>query len=335
VRIQGNESSKEARRAAKAQRREQKLRPKQAAGLDARPDEAEHMAAAYEREDQHGANQESRRLLAEYPPKLDGLQSELVRRLRAEGIAQVELAQLFSSDLWEVLADDAGTFTREVEHRLKEKSDSGASTKARKGGTGGFIQRRHKKGVELGPEDPWLQTAISPRLLDVVNAYLGLWAKLTYCDQWYTVAMPEGASRTASQNWHRDHADKHLVKVFVYLSDVDSDAGPFEYLPGSTGEGPYASLWPWIPGEDHYPPLDEFQERIPPSAIRTLTGPAGTMILCNTSGFHRGGFATASPRILWRYNYSSPASLVVSERRFRVELSRFNGVSDPARFALT
>jgi hypothetical protein len=335
VRISDNESSKEARQAAKTERREQKLRLRQAAGPDARQAEVEQLAAAYEREDRRGANQESRRLLAEHPPKLDGLQSELVRRLRADGIVQVELAQLFSSDLWERLAGDAATFTREVEHRLKENSESGARTKARKGGAGGFIQRRYEKGVELGPEDPWLQTAISPRLLDVVNAYLGLWAKLTYCDQWYTVPVPEGASRTASQNWHRDHADKHLVKVFVYLSDVDSDAGPFEYLPGSTGDGPYASLWPWAPGEDHYPPMDEFQERIPPSAIRTLTGPAGTMILCNTSGFHRGGFSKASPRILWRYNYTSPASLAISTRRFRVALSQLTDVSDAALFALT
>ena len=329
---QNNESSKEVRQAAKAERRRQKLLRKGAARPEA--DARKDLAAAYEREDRVGANEESRRLHAEHPPRLDALQEELVDRLRVDGIAEVTFSQLFSDDLWAELVEDAAAFTREVERKLEEgASNTGARVK--KGGTGGFIQRRYEKGVELGPGDPWLRAAVSPRLLDVVNAYLGLWTRLTYCDQWYTVPMPDGASRSASQNWHRDHVDKHMIKAFVYLSDVDAAAGPFEYVPGSTGDGPYASLWRWAPGEDHYPPRDEFEERIPPSAIRTLTGPAGTMILCNTSGFHRGGFATARPRILWRYNYSSPASLALSSRRFRVELSRFGELPDPARFALS
>jgi hypothetical protein len=334
VRTSHNESGKEARRAAKAERREQKLArkdPRPAAEVDGR----EGLAVAYDHEDRLGANQESRRVFAEDPPRLDDLQSELVARLRADGFAQVELAQLFSGDLWGKLADDAATFTQDVERQLENERERGSGAKVRKGGTGGFIRRRYENDVQLEPDHPWLRIAISPRLLDIVNAYLGLWAKLTYCDQWYTVPMPAGAERTASQNWHRDHVDKYLVKAFIYLSDVDAGAGPFEYVLGSTGDGPYASLWPWSPYGDHYPPPGELEALIPPDAIRTATGPAGTMILCNTSGFHRGGFATASPRILWRYNYSSPAALAISKRRFRVALSQLTDVSDAALFALT
>jgi len=264
------------------------------------------------------------------------LQSELVRGLRTDGLAQVEFAQLFSDDLWHELKEEAAVFTREIEAELSSTAAREARENARvkKGGPGGFIRRRYEKGAELRADDPWLRAAISPRLLDVVNAYLGLWAKLTYCDQWYTVPMPPNADRKASQNWHRDHVDRHLVKAFVYLSDVDEGAGPFEYVRGSAGDGPYASVWPWAPGEDHYPPRDEFDERIPASAISTLTGRAGTMILCNTSGFHRGGFAVDKPRILWRYNYSSPASLVMSQRRFQVDGSALQDIPEAARFAL-
>ena len=325
---------KEARRVAKAERRRQKPKRRETRSPAGSEDDGARLAAAYEREERAGANEQSRRLLADHPPELDDLQAQLVAQLREAGIAQVELAGLFSAEIWKELADEASAFTHEVQRRLDTQGDGGSS-RTRKGGPTGFIQRRYTKGVELAPDDPWLRIAISSRLLDVVNAYLGLWTKLTYCDQWYTVPVPAGAERTASQNWHRDHVDRHLVKVFVYLSDVDAGAGPFEYVAGSTGEGPYASLWPWVPGEDHYPPPGELEQRIPSSAIRTLTGPAGTMILCNTSGFHRGGFATESGRILWRYNYSSPASLVLTKRRFRVDLSRFGDLSDAARFALT
>jgi hypothetical protein len=51
-------------------------------------------------------------------------------------------------------------------------------------------------------------------------------------------------------------------------------------------------------------------ERIPKSAHVPLTGREGSMIFCNTSGFHRGGYITGDrPRVMAVYNYSSPASL--------------------------
>jgi hypothetical protein len=147
--------------------------------------------------------------------------------------------------------------------------------------------------------------------------------------------MPPGTEPGARNRWRRDRVDKHVVKVFVYLSDVDASAGPFEYVVGSTGDGPYANVWPWTPGRTTYPPPEQFEERIPATAIRTLTGPAGTMVLCNTSGLYREGIATGRSRVFWGYRYSSPASLVLSQRRFRAEPHRFGDVSEAARFALT
>ena len=50
-------------------------------------------------------------------------------------------------------------------------------------------------------------------------------------------------------------------------------------------------------------------------AIKTFTAPRGTVILCNTSGLHRGGFSTAKPRVLATATYCSPASLRALSRR--------------------
>ena len=49
-----------------------------------------------------------------------------------------------------------------------------------------------------------------------------------------------GSTRVSSQRWHRDYNDERLVKVFIYLTDVDEDTGPLEYVPGSTLGGEYA-----------------------------------------------------------------------------------------------
>ena len=59
------------------------------------------------------------------------------------------------------------------------------------------------------------------------------------------------------------------------------------------------------------------------------------MVFCNTSGFHRGGFATERPRVLATVTYSSPASLKsLTERSYR-----FTGPLDeleaPTRYALS
>jgi hypothetical protein len=101
----------------------------------------------------------------------------------------------------------------------------------------------------------------------------------------------------ASQRWHRDPEDEHVVKVFVYFSDVDEEAGPFEYVRGSTAGGRYGHLWPWGDGP-RYPPADELEASVAAEDRLAVTGSAGTVILCDTGGFHRGGFARTKPRIL-------------------------------------
>ena len=88
-----------------------------------------------------------------------------------------------------------------------------------------FVVRLHSYGVELGLDDPWFRAVASHRLLDIANAYLEMWSKLEYVDVWYSVPQPAEAERISSQRWHRDYNDKHLLKVFLYLVDVDDDDG--------------------------------------------------------------------------------------------------------------
>jgi hypothetical protein len=60
------------------------------------------------------------------------------------------------------------------------------------------------------------------------------------------------------------------------------------------------------------------------------------MIFCNTSGFHRGGFATGKPRVLATFTYESPAALkALSERNFTFASGNGAELSQAARYALT
>ena len=198
-----------------------------------------------------------------------------------------------------------------------------------------FVVRLLSYDVELGLDNPWFAACASHRMLDIANTYLDLWSKLEYVDMWYSVPQPADADRIASQRWHRDFNDKHLLKAFLYLVDVDEGTGPFEYVPGSAPGGRYADAWPWRPLGENYPPDGELEKRIPADGIRSFTAPKGTIVFCNTSGFHRGGFATERPRVLATVTYSSPASLAsLTERSYRYTGS-LDGLDAATQFALS
>jgi hypothetical protein len=298
-----------------------------AAGIERRG-----VIATYEAHDRLLANRASRRRYAQAPPALDEMQEDVVRRLQEEGYATLPFAELVpDSALWDELEADAVRFIEESEAGLaaeREGSESGLKRRAGKE----FVVRKHSWGTQLGLDDPWLRLGINPRLLDLANAYLGMWSKLEYVDVWYTPAAG-GDERKSSQRWHRDFNDRHLLKAFIYLVDVDEDTGPFEYVPRSAPGGELEALWPWRPLGENYPPDDEFAERVNGHSV-TFTAPKGTVILCNTAGFHRGGFARAKPRALATLTWDSPASLkALSERNYGVDASAAP-LSESQRYAL-
>ena len=116
-----------------------------------------------------------------------------------------------------------------------------------------------------------------------------MWSKLIYFDMWHTLPLNTD-TRFLSQRWHRDPEDRRKIRTFLYFSDVDTDAGAMEYLVGSHVGGPYEHVFPWKdPLGIPYPPDGEVERQIPASQRVILKGPPGTLIFCDTAGFHRGG----------------------------------------------
>ena len=136
-----------------------------------------------------------------------------------------------------------------------------------------FLVRKYDVGGVVALDNPWLSVCISRLLLDIANEYLQLWSKLEYIDLWYSLPVGEDAERKASQIWHRDFDDSHLLKAFLYLSDVDERSGPFEYVPGSHPEGQYAGVHPWAPMGDGRISDPELAKYVPADDVRTFTAP--------------------------------------------------------------
>jgi hypothetical protein len=292
------------------------------------------VVATYELHDRLLANRSSRRRYAQEPPALDESQKRVVEQLRTNGYATLPFSDLVPDPaIWHELEADAARFVAETEAGLAREREGGESSLKRRVGKE-FLVRKYAWGVQLGLDDPWLRLGLNTRLLDVANVYLGMWSKLEYVDVWYT--LPAAAEeRRSSQRWHRDFNDRHLLKAFLYLVDVDEETGPFEYVPRSAPGGELESLWPWRPLGDNYPPEDDLAARIDGRAV-TFTAPKGTVVFCNTSGFHRGGFAKSKPRVLATFTWDSPASLkALAERNFSFVPSNGAGLIGAQRYALT
>jgi len=289
-------------------------------------------------------NRKSARRYASDPPSLSDSQREVVAELREHGIAITHFDTLFDDGgaTWDALSEEMDRFVASV----PTDDRAGHGKDAPHGKTDYLIRRSQQREQELkgngrafpvlSPDEPWLQLSTTAPLLDTVNAYRGMWTKVVLADQWYTVPFAGSDHRVGSQRWHRDPEDLHVVKVFVYFSEVDEGAGPFEYVRGSVAGGPYGHLWPWtIKGG--YPPQEELTGEIPDSSMVSATGERGTVIFCDTSGFHRGGFAKTSPRILSTTTYVSPASYLArggENRRFSVDQAQQDQLRQPAAFAL-
>jgi hypothetical protein len=275
----------------------------------------------------------SRRLFRAAPPALDDAQREVLSALQTRGLAMISFADLFGGEakLWDSLSAEAESFAasekvREAKRRLAENRTAG-EYKA-------YIVRRHDDDAVIDPGDPLLAFGLDDRVLGVVNAFLGLCAKLNYCNLWYTIPLDADRAPVASQRWHRDPEDARLVKVFVYFTDVDAASGALRYIPESRRGGRYAHLWRFADasGVGGYPQHDQIEAAVPARDRVVAAGRRGTVVFCDTSGLHCGGRLASGARILGNLAYLTPASLF--PRKFRCDGKDIVG-TPAAHYALT
>jgi Phytanoyl-CoA dioxygenase (PhyH) len=285
------------------------------------------VVTTYRLHDRLLSNRRARALYTANRPSLDAVQIRVVKEVHDQGYSVLPFTELFPESVWEAVSEEGAEFVRATE---QGEVQAGARGKD-------FLVRKYDEHSTVAPDNPWLSVCLSRKMLDIANEYLRLWSKLEYVDMWYSLPVGADAERKASQIWHRDFNDRHLLKAFLYLSDVDEHSGPFEYIPGSQPGGRYADVHPWAPMAIGRISDKELAKYVPAEDVRTFTAPKGTIIFCNTSGLHRGGFAETKPRVLAPVTYCSPASLAsLTERNYRLPPGTDLGSLDPVvRYAVS
>jgi hypothetical protein len=199
-----------------------------------------------------------------------------------------------------------------------------------------FLKALWEEDMTLELSNPFMRLALSDEVLSVINGYMGMLAKFFFSALDLTLTVPENAERLRSQNWHRDPDDKKMVKMFLYLSDVDEGSGPFTYIHGSHFGGKWERVFPQDPPKGSYPETEEVTRRIPQEDVFIATGKAGSVIFADTAGLHRGGYAHTRERLMFTAEYSSKATLRPIRYRLGARLTEELGDFSPAaRYAVS
>jgi hypothetical protein len=135
--------------------------------------------------------------------------------------------------------------------------------------------------------------ANSPALLALATRYIGCKPTISALGLRWSFPRPNGS---VLQAFHRDSEDWRYLKILVYLTDVDTLAGPHVYVRGS--HRTRAPLRLRVYGDD------EIHERYGAERVISATGTAGFGFAVDTAGIHKGAAPTQWPRLMLQIQYS-------------------------------
>jgi hypothetical protein len=164
-----------------------------------------------------------------------------------------------------------------------------------------------------------IELANDPRLLKVVEGYLGCPPTLYSVNAWWS--FPQQDRAPTSQALHRDRDDFRFVTMFVYLTPVTPLSGPHQYVRCSHDAHVLARLL--VQGglpEAQLPHViealfagtgyqnSETAEALLGGLIHTWIAPAGSAILADTYGLHMGKPPHEGERLMFWARYGLGAN---------------------------
>jgi hypothetical protein len=145
---------------------------------------------------------------------------------------------------------------------------------------------------------------LAPRLLDFVEQYLGLPAN--YLGVSVKREIANGVS-VGTRNFHRDPEDDRVLKIIVYLNDVDRDTGPFECLTAADTSAIMRSLRNRL----RFLSVDDIAGLVERDRWVAPVGPRGTAVVADTARcLHRASPPVARDRYSLTFSYLSRSSFL-------------------------
>lgn len=139
-----------------------------------------------------------------------------------------------------------------------------------------------------------LKIANDPKVLAYVSRYMGALPRIDSIYAWWSFPSEHKA---LTQSYHRDIDTLHAVKFFIYLTDVDSSAGPHMYIKSSMNNSFFTK-------KDQSHSDNEIESTYAMENVMEITGRSGLNFLGDMFSFHKGLTPHSKPRLLLQIYYS-------------------------------
>lgn len=195
--------------------------------------------------------------------------SKAAAAIRDRGCFVTDLETLGAEAASEMRAEAARLF-----ERLRRRAYDGAHD---------AVHTISARREDLSETDQIFAWGLNDDILRIVSLYLGEAPAYDAFSAYYSRA---DGRQAGPRLWHRDREDVRMVKVAVYLTDVDEMSGPYEIVKPHYGQRM---------GHAHFEAMTDGRMRaalaLPESVdfATRCTGPAGTVIFSDTAlHYHRG-----------------------------------------------
>lgn len=160
---------------------------------------------------------------------------------------------------------------------------------------------------------------LQERLLDIVENYMGM--PVSYLGVDLRKDIPNG-EQVGTRYWHTDGEDTCVVKIAVYLTDVEREHGPFECISKTQFNSTYRYFSPTYLYHQRPKFRDENMAKIvSPEQWTSCIGQAGSVIMADTSQVLHHGAVPRQERIALFFAYAThaPKNLDFCKEYFPVE----------------
>ena len=174
-----------------------------------------------------------------------------------------------------------------------------------------------------------LALGLSSDVLSIAAHHLQAPPILLGVTAWTSFASKDGATRPAveAQKFHFDLDDYRFVKQFIYLTDVDDGSGPHEYIPKSHLPDTILAardncVNKGILSEDEFNEWYFRALRKDDSDVKSylgidpiaITGKAGSRLMVNTEGIHKGRVPIVKDRWIVQFLYGVSAHVQIDDK---------------------
>lgn len=187
------------------------------------------------------------------------------------------------------------------------------------GALGEATDQRSKKFWHqlLKPEDfdvdgIFMRYAMQQPILQIIAELFGQIPQLTIAELALSVFTPQPEGPLKSQRWHQDLGDDKTLKLFTYLTDVESDDdGPLNFIPRSVCSSAPVPYFPVHKTDEQLEPLGILESK------KALYGPQGSSFLIDTHNcLHAGSrFAPGHRRLVFILTYNTFCSWQAYENK--------------------